>query len=114
MLIAPFWRMQLPGPGKSFEKNPIFGSRLLNRLGLHVERVVMAHGVTRLRGLFLASPLPRVQRRQYREQGFLLIRDFLSAGRLAALDAAVRAYRGEPASWHRIESGMGRTAPTVS
>jgi len=55
----------------------------------------VAHGVTRLRWLFLAPLLPRAQRRQYREQGFLLVRDYLPAGRFAALDAEVRAYRGE-------------------
>jgi hypothetical protein len=94
-LMAPFWLLQLLGPAKSFEKNPILGSRLLNRLGLHVLRVVLAHGVTHLRWFFLAPLLPRTQRRQFREQGFLLIRDYLPAERFAALDAEVRAYRGE-------------------
>jgi hypothetical protein len=58
--------------------------------------------------------LPHAQRRQYREQGFLLVCDFLSAGRVAVIDAGVRAYRGESVSWHRIESEMGRPDPTVS
>ena len=41
---------------KSFRDNPIIGSPLLNRLGLHCARLVAAHALNRLR-LVTLSPL---------------------------------------------------------
>jgi len=95
VLMMPLWLLQLLYVSKSFEKNPIIGSRLLNRLGLHVLRVLLAHGITRLRWILLAPLLPRTRRRMFREQGYLLLTDFLPADRFAGLDAEVRRYRGE-------------------
>lgn len=93
--MSPLWLLQLAGTGKSFEDNPLLGSRLLSRLGLHALRVLLAHGITRLRALLLVALLPAAQRRQFRAQGYLVIENFLPAKRFAALDAEVRGYRGE-------------------
>ncbi|MEE4237800.1 MAG: phytanoyl-CoA dioxygenase family protein, partial [Anderseniella sp.] len=93
--MTPLWLLQLLHVNKSFEHNPIIGNRLLNRLGLHVLRLVLAHGITRLRWIFLAPLLSRSQRRMFREQGCLMLTDFLPADRFAALDAEVRSHRGE-------------------
>jgi hypothetical protein len=95
VLMTPLWLLQLLHVSKSFERNPIIGSRLLNRLGLHALRVLLAHGITRLRGLLLMPLLPLDQRRMFREQGYLIIPDFLPADRFAVLDAEVRGARGE-------------------
>jgi hypothetical protein len=93
--MTPLWLLQLLHVSKSFEQNPIIGSRLLNRSGLHVLRVVLAHGITRLRWIFLAPLLPQSQRRLFRQQGYLILTNFLPADRFAALEAEVRSYRGE-------------------
>ena len=93
--MTPLWLLQLLSTSKSYERNPILGCRLLNRLGLHVLRVLLAHGITRLRGLLLLPLLPRAQRRAFHAQGYLLIPDLLPAAEFSALDAEVRAHRGE-------------------
>jgi len=95
VLMTPLWLLQLLHVSKSFEQNPIIGSRLLNRLGLHLLRVLLAHGITRLRWLLLMPLLPVDSRRRFREQGYLMLTDFLPADRFAVLNAEVRGYRGE-------------------
>lgn len=93
--MTPLWLAQLLYATKSYEANPILGNRLLNRLGLHVLRVLLAHGITRLRWWLMTPLLPREQRRAFHRQGYLLIPDFLPAEQFAALDREVRGYRGE-------------------
>jgi hypothetical protein len=93
--MTPLWLLQLLSTAKSYERNPILGCRLLNRLGLHVLRVLLAHGITRLRGLLLLPLLPRAQRRAFRTEGYLLIPDLLPTDAFTALDAEVRSQRGE-------------------
>ena len=80
---------------KSFRNNPVIGSRVLNRLGLHVARVLVSHLLFSFR-LWLLSPLlGGAERRQFKTQGYLLIRDFLPPAAFAALAREVRGYRGE-------------------
>ena len=95
VLMTPLWLVQLLSASKSFEQNPVIGSRLLNRLGLHVLRVMLAHGITRLRWMFLAPLLARSQRRMFHQQGYLMLTNYLPPDRFAALEAEVRSYRGE-------------------
>lgn len=40
---APVWLLALATEAKSFKENPIIGSRRLNRAGLHIVRVRLAH-----------------------------------------------------------------------
>lgn len=94
-LLAPLWLAQVLYVTKSFERNPILGNRLLNRLGLHVARLLLAHGVTRLRWLLLMPLLPAAQRRRFRQQGYLLLPDFLPAAQFQALATEVRGWQGE-------------------
>lgn len=49
VLRLPLWLGELVTGSKSFEANPLIGSRRLNRCGLHVARVTLAHGIMRLR-----------------------------------------------------------------
>lgn len=92
--MTPLWLVQLLYSSKSFEKNPILGNRLLNRLGLHVIRILLAHGITRLRGLFLLPLASRDLQRTFHTQGYLLIPDFLPPDEFAALENEARNYRG--------------------
>jgi hypothetical protein len=94
-LLMPVWTVQLFGTAKSFRDNPLIGSALLNRLGLHAGRLVAAHALNRLR-LGLLSPLAEpAQRRQFRDQGYVVIPNYLPAGEFAALERQVRQARGE-------------------
>lgn len=93
--LAPVWLLQVFGQTKSFRDNPIIGSPVLNRLGLHVARLVAAHALARLR-LVLLSPLAHpAHRRAFRKNGYVVIADYLPAAEFAALRNEVREIRGE-------------------
>jgi len=80
---------------KSFRNNPVIGSYLLNRLGLHVFRVVVAHALFRFR-LFLLSPMVPVEdRRQFLRDGYIVKKDFLPQQQFAALADELAGYEGE-------------------
>jgi hypothetical protein len=74
---APFWLLALFTGAKSFADNPILGSVLLNRLGLHAWRVRVAHALARWRRARLAHLLPAELRRQFDRDGFIVVRDFV-------------------------------------
>jgi hypothetical protein len=94
-LLTPVWAGQLFGTSKSFRDNPLIGSAVLNRLGLHAARLVAAHGINRLR-LWLLSPLAEpAQRRQFRDQGYVVVPNYLPEEEFAALEREVRRARGE-------------------
>lgn len=94
-LLMPVWIVQIFGTSKSFRDNPLIGSALLNRLGLHAARLVAGHAINRLR-LWMLSPLADpAHRRQFREQGYLVIPNFLPKAEFAALERQVRRARGE-------------------
>ncbi len=75
--MAPVWLVQVFTQYKSFRENPIIGSRTLNRMGLHVSRVVLAKAVGGFRRLFLIPFVPAAYRREYHHNGFIKIEDFL-------------------------------------
>lgn len=80
---------------KSFKNNPIIGNRLLNRLGLHVARVVISHLLFNFR-LYVLAPLANAeQRRHFRRYGYLKIENFLSPQRFEQLKTEIEQYDGE-------------------
>ena len=62
---------------KSFKDNPIIGNPLLNRCGLHILRILIAHGIIRFRQLLLFFLVPRKDRQQYFTQGYIIKENFL-------------------------------------
>jgi hypothetical protein len=95
VLLMPVWTVQLFGTAKSFRDNPVIGSAVLNRLGLHAARLVAAHAVNRLR-LMLLSPLADpAHRQEFRDRGYVVVPNFLPAAEFAALEREVRQARGE-------------------
>lgn len=80
-LLSPvFWLFGVFSQQKSFRRNPVIGSRLLNRAGLHVFRVVASRAAYRLRVFLLAPLMGRADRRAFARDGFLIRSDFLSPG----------------------------------
>ena len=75
---APIWLLALATGAKSFADNPILGSKRLNRRGLHVARLKLAHGLAAARRRRLAGSVPAEWREQFDGNGFVEIRDFLS------------------------------------
>ncbi len=81
---------------KSFQRNVWIGNPLLNRLGLHVGRVIMAHALFRWR-LMLLSLLGLIssdQKRQFIEQGVIVIHDFLERSSFVNLKQELINYEG--------------------
>jgi len=86
---APFWLLGLATGAKSFADNPILGSERLNRRGLHVARLKLAHRMAWSRRCRLASAVPKEWREQFDRDGFVEIRDFLPADLFARLQKAL-------------------------
>lgn len=82
------------GQGKSFEANPILGSRLLNRLGLHPARVALAAAMTRWRWSLLRQLMPADLRARFHRDGFVAIEGFVGDVELAAIRRELGALAG--------------------
>jgi hypothetical protein len=76
---APLWTVALATGAKSFIDNPIIGSERLNRRGLHVARLKLAHRMAWRRRRRLAKGLPAEWREGFDRDGFVEVRDFLPA-----------------------------------
>jgi hypothetical protein len=74
---------------KSFVDNPILGSERLNRRGLHVARLKLAHRLAWARRRRLASAVPLEWRERFDRDGFVEVRDFLPADTFASLKEAL-------------------------
>lgn len=92
--MAPLWLAQLATGTKSFERNPVIGSRRLNAWGLHAARVAVAYRMASRRRRRLAGLISREDREAFDRDGFVIRRNFLPAEPFAALVAQVGAYRG--------------------
>ena len=93
VIMIPVWLVQLATTSKSFEANPIIGSLLLNRLGLHVIRVVLSHTIMGLRMYLLSYQVSKQDRQFYRKNGYLLKTDFLDAESFKQLEDEARNYK---------------------
>ena len=86
---APFWLFALLTGAKSFADNPILASRRLNRAGLHVARLRLAHALARQRRARLAKLIPANIREQFDRNGFIVINDVLAQADFRRLQSAI-------------------------
>lgn len=86
---APFWTLALATGAKSFVDNPILGSERLNRRGLHVSRLKLAHAFAWSRRRRLASAVPTEWREEFDRDGYVEVRDFLPADDFQRLQTAL-------------------------
>jgi hypothetical protein len=93
-IMAPWWFGQLFTGAKSFERNPLIGSRLLNRWDLHATRVAVAHRLARARRRKLACLISAADREAFDRDGFVCRENFLPPDNFAALVTEIKAYRG--------------------
>ena len=93
-LRAPLWTAQLLTGTKSFERNPVIGSRWLNEHGLHTARVRLAHHISAMRRRRLAGLVNEADRAAFARDGFVIRPNFLSERDFAELRVQVEAYRG--------------------
>jgi hypothetical protein len=92
---APLWLLALGTGAKSFADNPILGSEALNRRGLHVNRVKLAHRLAWARRRRLGAAVPAEWREQFDRNGFVEIPNFLPSDTFARLRAALLANEHE-------------------
>lgn len=92
-LLAPVHALALLGGVKSFEANPVLGSPLLNRRGLHIARKRLALRMGARRRARLADALGAAERAAFDRDGYLAIPDFLPPAEFAALRAEILAHR---------------------
>jgi Phytanoyl-CoA dioxygenase (PhyH) len=93
-LCAPVWGAQLLSSAKSFERNPLIGSRRLNERGLHAARVAIAYRRAAARRRRLARLICEADRAAFDRDGFVVRPEFLRPSDFAALLAQLQAYRG--------------------
>ena len=86
---APLWTFALATGAKSFVDNPILGSRRLNRRGLHVARLKLAHALAWTRRRRLTAGLPAEWREQFDRDGYVEVRDFLPSEQFEKLQTAL-------------------------
>ena len=90
ILKLPFQVLALASGAKSFADNPVIGSERLNRLGLHRARCRIAARMAQWRRARLAPHISDGHRRQFDENGFVAIGDFLPGELFEALRREVR------------------------
>ena len=93
--LVPIWFAQLFSTAKSFSANPIIGNRTLNRLGLHVARIVISHGVMGFKMRLLSFGISREDSAFFRKNGYLLKTQFLEDELFQKLRSEAQNYTGE-------------------
>lgn len=108
-LMLPVWVLQLFTQAKSFKANRIIGNGVLNRLGLHVIRIVLSHSIMRLRFLLLSKGIAKEESTAYFENGYIVVPNVLPEDEFNSLrqevesvDAEVRECRQGDTLTHRI------------
>ncbi|CAA6802814.1 MAG: Phytanoyl-CoA dioxygenase [uncultured Thiotrichaceae bacterium] len=95
LYLAPIWLLELLSSAKSFQSNPILGNALLNRLGLHVCRLLLSHTIMRLRMHSLTWGLSKADRQAYFRDGYLLKENYLSSSKHRCLKEELSLFSGE-------------------
>jgi len=85
----PVWFLALFTGAKSFQDNPIIGSALLNRFGLHFWRVRLASLLVQYRRDLLKKSLSKHKQAEYMCNGFTLDFGFLDKGEFEAIKKEV-------------------------
>jgi hypothetical protein len=93
-LLAPWHVAALATGAKSFRDNPVIGSPALNRAGLHITRLTLAHRMAEWRRRRMLTLISAEDRAEFERDGFILKPDFLPAADYAALKEQVLAFRG--------------------
>jgi phytanoyl-CoA dioxygenase PhyH len=93
-LLAPWHVAALATGAKSFRDNPVIGSAALNRAGLHVARVRLAHRMAEWRRRRLSALISGDDRTAFERDGFVLKPNFLAAADYAACKEQVLSFRG--------------------
>lgn len=95
LLLMPFYAAQVFSGIKNFDSNPILGSERLNRRGLHVFRVRLAHRMAAYRRRQLTHLIGRDDQEAFERDGFVMKPDFLPADDFSRLCVEIKRLSGE-------------------
>lgn len=95
LYMTPLWILALGTSAKSFASNPVIGSRKLNKLGLHIVRVLLARGITWFRWTLLRPMAGQDIRHQLHTNGFAVVPSFISQSDIQAIQDEVKTHSGE-------------------
>ncbi len=90
--LAPIYLAALASKAKSFRDNPLIGSPALNRKGLHVVRMRIAHAMAERRRTRLAHLIRPAEVATFRRDGFVEVRGVLPEQDFAALRREVLSF----------------------
>lgn len=96
-VIFPIWILSIFSKSKSFGKNPVIKNPVLNLIGLHVFRLLLAHTMSGLRFLVLSNLMTKKERQTFHRDGYLILKNFLPADNFTALEQEAKNYQGEAA-----------------
>jgi len=94
-LAAPLYLPTILTGAKSFADNPVIGSPLLNRLGLHPARMLLSRAMAEMRRAPLGFAVSAEDKAAFRRDGFLVKQDFLPDDHFKRLQKEVRNYRAQ-------------------
>lgn len=92
-MLAPLHVAALVTGAKSFRDNPIIGNPTLNRAGLHIARVRLAHRLAEQRRQRLVSMISEDDRAAFERDGFIVKPDFLPGPAYAVVKEEVLSFR---------------------
>ncbi len=95
ILKYPLYFVLLFTQAKSFKANPIIGSVILNVMGLHIIRLLIARGIFKFKLLLLMPLASKADRDFYAENGYLLKENILSEDDFESLRQDVLSFDGE-------------------
>lgn len=95
LALLPIRILSVLTPAKSFRDNPVIGSVVLNRLGLHIIRVILARAIVQLRWWFLTLLCPGELRQAFHQNGFMVVENFLSQEDIKKIRSEVKNHTGE-------------------
>jgi hypothetical protein len=104
LVLAPIRIAALATEAKSFAHNPIMGSRLLNRWGLHEGRARVAAKVAASRRAKLSAKISAPDRENFMRDGFVIKLDYLPDRDFKRLRAEVF-----DCTWNVLEKRQGST-----
>lgn len=115
LLLLPWWIVSLATGAKSFDDNPVIGSRRLNRMGLHAARARIAASMAAARRRRLEPLIDSIDAADFDRDGFIVKRDFLTPDAFEALRAQVLGYRAPAREMRQGDTltrrfGLGRQA----
>ncbi len=109
LIKGPLWALQLFTGAKSFQDNPVIGSPLLNKLGLHITRIIASHAVMNLRMWMLGTSISKADRQSYRQHGYIIKANYLPEAEFKVIEQELRNWQGKARSFHQGDTQTQRT-----